>query len=169
MPNSKTLPPRPGRPGFPKGYGISSKEEGLLSWSWLSERMGKARNYWVGTTRPDGRPHSMPVWGVWVDEALYFGTGSDTRKAHNLAENPAMLIHLESGDEVVILEGVAQVAEEAAVLSLVDDAYEAKYKMRAVSENKNAVWYTLKPRIALGWTEKEFPANATRWVFPDAG
>lgn len=164
MPNSK---PRRERPGFPEGYGISRKEEGMLSWEWLSQRMEKAKNYWVGSTRPDGRPHSMPVWGVWVDDSLYFGTGTDTRKARNLAENPAMLIHLESGDEVVILEGQAQVAEDSAVLARVDDAYEAKYKMRAVSENKDAVWYTLRPRVALAWTEKEFPINATRWVFED--
>lgn len=139
----------------------------MLSWEWLSQRMEKAHNYWVGTTRPDGRPHSMPVWGVWVDESLYFGTEPDTCKARNLTNNPAMLIHLESGGEVVILEGEAQVAEDPSVLARVDDAYEAKYKMRAVSQNKSAVWYTLRPRSALAWTEKEFPANATRWVFED--
>lgn len=164
MPN---LNPRRQRPSFPDGYGISRQEEGMLSWEWLSQRMEEARNYWVGTTRPDGRPHSMPVWGVWVDESLYFGTGPDTRKARNLAKSPAMLIHLESGDEVVILEGEAQVTEDPAVLARVDDAYEAKYQMRAVSQIKSSVWYTLRPRIALAWTEKEFPANATRWVFED--
>ncbi len=30
-------------------------------------------NYWICTTRPDGRPHSIPVWGFWLDGGLYFG------------------------------------------------------------------------------------------------
>ena len=33
--------------------------------------MSKAHNYWVSTTRPDGRPHVMPVWGVWIEEILF--------------------------------------------------------------------------------------------------
>ena len=61
--------PRRRRPPF-EGYGLSESEEGMLSWGWAVERLVAARNYWVSTTRPDGRPHAMPVWGVWLDDAL---------------------------------------------------------------------------------------------------
>ena len=67
----------------------------------------RSRSYWICTARPDGRPHSIPVWGMWVDGALYFGTARDARKAKNIAHNPAVSVHLESGDDVVILEGKA--------------------------------------------------------------
>jgi hypothetical protein len=94
-----------GRPDIP-GYGIRPDGEGILPWSFVDERMANARNYWVATTRPDGRPHAMPLSGVWIDGSFCFGTGPGSRKARNLAENPHLVVHSESGDEVVILEGV---------------------------------------------------------------
>ena len=35
----------------------------------------------------DARPHVMPVWGVWMDEALWFGSSRGSRKARNLVTN----------------------------------------------------------------------------------
>ena len=63
------MEPRRRRPPF-KGYGIPESEEGMLRWNWAAERLEQARNYWVSTSRPDGRPHAMPVWGIWLDDAL---------------------------------------------------------------------------------------------------
>ena len=74
-----------------------------LPWAWATERLSRAHNYWIATTRPAGQPHSRPVWGVWLDTAFYFSTGS--LAAQNLAVQPAITVHLESGSEVVIIEG----------------------------------------------------------------
>ena len=52
----------------------------MLSWDHVQERMAEARNYWVATVRPDGRPHATPVWGLWVDGAFYFGVAPGTRR-----------------------------------------------------------------------------------------
>ncbi|HEU4760074.1 MAG TPA: pyridoxamine 5'-phosphate oxidase family protein, partial [Dehalococcoidia bacterium] len=65
--------PMVSRPHMP-GYGISEDDEGLLPWAWAEERLAKSHNYWVATARPDGRPHAMPVWAVWLDDRLYFST-----------------------------------------------------------------------------------------------
>ena len=92
---------------MPQGYGVPETEEGLLPWSWATARLEAALNYWFATTRPDGRPHAMPAWAVWLDDSLYFEGSPATRRARNLAENPQVSVHLESGDEVVILEGRA--------------------------------------------------------------
>ena len=46
-----------------KDYGIHTSDEGLMDWSWVDEQMAKSRNYWICTTRPDGKPHAAPVWG----------------------------------------------------------------------------------------------------------
>jgi hypothetical protein len=77
--------PQVSRPYMP-GYGIAGQTEGsgLLHWSWAAERLTAARNYWVATAWPDGRPHVMPVWGMWDDSTLWFTssgdfTGSPTR------------------------------------------------------------------------------------------
>ena len=95
------------RPYVP-GYGVPANPEGMLPWSFVEEHMLAARNYWVATVYPDGRPHLTPVWGLWVEGAFYFGIGARTRKARNLAENPNVAVHVQ-GDDVVILEGVAEV------------------------------------------------------------
>ena len=103
----------PSRPSMPDGYGVPDTDEGLLDWSWAVERLESALNYWFATTRPDGRPHAMPAWAVWLDGGLYFEGSPLTRRARNLAANPAVVVHLESGDEVVILEGEARRGRQA--------------------------------------------------------
>ena len=131
--------------------------------------MTKSRNYWICTVRPDGRPHSIPVWGFWLDGTLYFGTGRSTRKARNLANNSALSIHLESGDDVVILEGNAVEVDLAdkPTLKKLDAASRAKYKMPLVMDSESMI-YAVRPRIVLAWTESDFPNNATRWQFHNA-
>ena len=149
---------RVSRPEIPESYGIPRGKEGMLPWSHVRERMSVARNYWLATVRPDGRPHSVPVWGVWVEDRLHFGGGRSTRKARNLAANPNVVAHSESGGDVVILEGVVEEVIDPALQERIDDAYEAKYGVR----HGTPVW-VLKPRVIHAWSC--FPADATRWVF----
>ena len=78
--------PQPDRPYIAEsGYGIPTSLEETLPWSHVTERMEQARNYWIGTVGPEGRPHAVPVWGVWVEGTLYFGGGPQTRWSRNLA------------------------------------------------------------------------------------
>ena len=69
----------------------------------------------------------MPVWGIWLDEAFFFGSGRDSAKTRNLAANPAIVVHLESGDETVILEGLAEQVLDDALERRVDEVYGPKY------------------------------------------
>ena len=155
--------PRPERPGIVEGYGVHRDEAGLLDWAYVDERMEASRNYWISTTRPDGRPHAAPVWGVWFEGVIYFGTARDSRKARNLRANPEMVVHLESGDDCVILEGVAQEVEDSSLRRRVGRAYAAKYGLDAVGEAGASPLYALRPRVALAWRESDFPVSATRW------
>ena len=52
------------------------------------ENPERDRTYWLATVRPDGRPHVVPLLGLWLDEAFYFLTGESTRRGKNLAANP---------------------------------------------------------------------------------
>lgn len=154
-----------------RNYGVSEAEEGMLSWEWVSGRMSESRNYWVSTTRPDGRPHAAPVWGVWLEDTLYFGTAPGSRKARNLTHNPNVAVHLESGDEAVIVEGVAEelAAPNPSLSAKIIDAYAAKYEDPETgrefhlgsAEGLTAV----RPSVVFAWLERDFPRTATRWVF----
>jgi hypothetical protein len=159
------------RPVMPSGYGVPETDDGLLPWSWAVERLEPALNYWFGTTRPDGRPHAMPAWGVWLDGALYFEGSPATRRARNLAGNPAVSVHLESGDEVLILEGEAHAAgkPERQLAERLADAFGAKYgetkwQYRPAPDqwDRGGLW-RLEPRVAFGWSD--FPRDVTRWLF----
>ncbi len=158
-----------GLPQVPALYGLKPRKQ-YLPWTHVRERLSRARNYWICTARPDGRPHSIPVWGFFFDDTFYFGTGRSTRKARNLAHNPALSIHLDSGDDVVILEGTAKEVSESdkPTLAKLDSASREKYKMPLMTIPNETVLYAVRPRVVLAWTERGFPKDATRWQLNDA-
>jgi hypothetical protein len=150
---------------MPEAYGIGrdgSRAGELLPWGTVEEWLQASRNYWVCTTRADGRPHAKPVWGIWMQGMLVFSTAPASVTGRNLRRDPRMVIHLESGDEVAILEGRAGRLADG-LLEPFADAYEAKYDYRPPATGE-APW-VLAPKKVLSWTEADFPRNATRWSF----
>ena len=147
--------PTASRPRFAGAYGVPEEEEGMLPWSWAAERLAKAHNYWVVT---DG-PHASPVWALWRNGALVFSCSPKSRKGRAIARNPQVVVHLESGAEVVIVEGKVEPAKADA--SLLDE-YERKYNFRA---DPAEGWYRVEPQRVLAWTEEGYPKSATRFDF----
>ena len=94
------------------GYGVAGPDAGLLPWSWAEERLRDAWRYWVVTVSAGGEPHAMPVWAVWLEDALWFSTGGRSRKARNLRSEPRCVVHTE-GPDVVVVNGVAEEGELA--------------------------------------------------------
>ncbi len=159
--------PEPSQPRMFGSYAGSAE----LPWSWATALLKEARNYWIVTTRPDGRPHSRPVWGVWLDTAFYFSTGS--LAAQNLAARPAITVHLESGNEVVIIEGVAETVGDFSLVERVVSLYNEKYNWDVDPKQLPGPFYAVRPRVAFGWhfeeseinPESSALGNATRWRF----
>ena len=69
---------RPYMPGY--GIQVATKDEDFLPWSFVDERMLAARNYWISSTRPNGRAHVAPTWGVWHEGKFVFGTEQKSQK-----------------------------------------------------------------------------------------
>lgn len=158
--------PVPDRPVMPAEYGVDrSAREEMLPWRYVSERMAGARNYWIATTRPDGRPHVIPVWGLWFDEAFTFSTDARSRKGRNVASNPHAVVHLESGDEVVILEGVVERVTDREQLTRFVALYDDKYGVTVDVDHPAFAVFRLRPSVAFAWQERDFPNTASRWVF----
>jgi len=155
--------PKADRP-FAPGYGIVGAKDGkgLLPWAWVARRMGRCRTFWLATIHAgQARPHVMPLWGVWVDDAFYFSTGRKSRKGQNLAANPACTVTNDHGEEAVIVEGLAAQVGDAATLERVATAYKKKYKMDPRSMGEPI--FIVRPRTVFGFIEKSFPKSATRW------
>lgn len=151
-------------------YGIldADEGEGLLPWEWAAERLSVSHNYLVATARPDGRPHMMPVWGLWLDDALYFSTGRQSRKARNLGVNPHCVVSTDRLDEAVILEGAAEEVADRASLKPFYEAYKVKYDwdFEEMGFDKEPV-YLVRPRVVFGIRESDFTSSVTRWKFDD--
>ena len=151
----------------PQGYTMTDREQRLLPWQHVDERMRDAENYWVATTRPNGHPHVTPTWAIWHETRLYFDGSPETRRMKNIAANPHVAIHLEDGGEAVIVEGIAreygrptlEFAKQLAAL------YAAKYASSGYAPSADT-WnegglYVVEPTLALAWTE--FGVDMTRW------
>ncbi len=151
---------------MPSGYGLATAEAGgLLPWDSVVEKLTASRNYWIATTGRDGRPHATPVWGLWLDKTFFFSTDPNSLKGRNIAGNPEVVVHLESGDDAVILEGKADRVQQEHVLARFVEAYDAKYGFRLDTSGLTYVVYAVSPRLAMAWLERDFPNTATRWRF----
>ena len=168
-----TTAPRAERPAMAE-YGVPDDLDGVLPWSWAEERLLASRNLWVVTASAAGRPHAMPVWGVWLPESstCVFSCAPSSRKARNLAENPQATVAVDHTVEVVTVEGSTRlVTPDEASVAL--DAYVAKYY------EDEAAWdgakeflaqnliVELTPERAFGIIEDEvdFSQRATKWVW----
>ena len=132
-PPSAPRPPMAERPRLPDGYGQSRPEEpagSRLPWRVVENWLVKSWHYWLTTTRPDGRPHAVPAWGIWRNGSPYFSTGPETVTAGNLILNPAALAHLPDGDQVSIIEGAVEGFTDWAGRAEFVAADEGKYDWR---------------------------------------
>jgi nitroimidazol reductase NimA-like FMN-containing flavoprotein (pyridoxamine 5'-phosphate oxidase superfamily) len=140
-----------------------------LQWKEVADRLAEARVYWVHTTGPGGTPNATPVWGVELREVLYFYTHSGTVKARNLEQNPSVVVHLESGSDVVLVHGRFLYMGHPSQHPDVVEVFEKKYdrpEERAFLPSSDPMFdvlYSLEPRRALTWTLPDSEASTRRW------
>ncbi|HUI84058.1 MAG TPA: pyridoxamine 5'-phosphate oxidase family protein [Candidatus Binatia bacterium] len=161
-PKKDNAKPKASRPRM-KGYGVPKSMAGALPWTWARERLSKSHNYWLTTVRPAGVPHTMPLWGIWLDSAFYFSTGTSTRKARNLQHNPNCVVCNENSEEAVILEGVAQKLKDSEIPARAFVDYKTKYGWE-LDPQRGSV-FVVRPKVVFAMPEKLFPKGATRWQF----
>jgi hypothetical protein len=160
--------PTPSRPYWPDALEKSTNSTANLKpWSWALERLEKSHNYWVATSRPDGDPHLMLVWGIWWEGAFWFSTGPRTRKAKNIVAHPDCVIGTDKADEAVIVEGKAELVSDREVWKRLAEIYNRKYggDVYPVLDSCGGNVYRVVPRLAFGQDEhaENFLESATRW------
>jgi F420H(2)-dependent biliverdin reductase len=75
----------------------------------MTDRLRLDRNLWLATTRPDGRPHVVPIWFVYVDDRFWVATGATSVKVRNIANQSGVTAALEDGNAPVVAEGAARI------------------------------------------------------------
>jgi general stress protein 26 len=162
--------PSAGRPRMP-GYGTLDPRQGtgLLSWAWAEDRLRRSHDYWAASVWPDGRPHPMPVWGIWRDGALWFSSSLGSRKARNLKVNPSCTLATDDAREPVVLEGTAEVVTDPTALrtflEATNDTYAVQYTLALMDPSTNAC-FRVRPRWVFGLAADDFTGSPTRWTFP---
>ena len=146
-----------------------SRRRGFIPWSKIDHFLQAFRSIWVSTTRPDGRPHAVPVWYVWQGHSVYFISGRQLQKSKNIADQPWIIVHAGDGDDVIILEGAADIVTDRAELEKVDAAYRAKYVdpgsgAQATIFEPDADLYRVDVKHVMAW-EYGTVANRTDWKF----
>lgn len=158
------------RPHMP-GYGVLPHDEGtgLLPWAWADVRLRESHDYWLGTVWPGGRPHLMPVWGVWTDKTFWFSSAGGSRKVRNLADDGRCTVATDDAQDPVVVDGVAEVRAGAHHRRRFLDALNAKYGTDYgldFLDGVAAVCLEVRPLSVFGLLQADFAGSPTRWTFP---
>jgi nitroimidazol reductase NimA-like FMN-containing flavoprotein (pyridoxamine 5'-phosphate oxidase superfamily) len=106
------LGPNPEQLSSPRGVPLTE-----LSWADVRTRVAEAEDFLLATTDPDGRPHVVPVLGVWLERTFCFVTFQQSRKARNLVRNNGCAVTVPGRDVDLVLEGAAHPVRNAARLA----------------------------------------------------
>lgn len=124
-------------------------------------RLAASMNYWISTTRPDGRPHTAPVWGVWLDGALYFGTRG--QKARNLEGLPYAIAHLDSSDDVAMVAGIVTPVLDSEGIRRILEAEHEKYGVEVSDEPGPFRCYRLEAEEGWAWLDSTTVKIDAHW------
>jgi len=158
--------PRIDRPAIPAAYGVTSATE-FVEWSHVEERLEKDREYWLATVGQRGHPSVRPVDGLYVDGVIYVGGSPETRWVRDVAVNPRVSVHLDGLDDVVMIEGEAEIMRHMADalaerLGAASVAKFPEYRMTAeVYRERGAI--AIRPRTVVAWND--ITKNPTRFRF----
>jgi hypothetical protein len=119
---------------------------------------------------PTGAPHATPVWGVVTGGTLHLYSERRTVKARNLAADPRVVVHLESGENVVIVTGTAEDLGTPAQVPDVVAALAAKYtgggdrQYLPDADPAFDVVYALRPQSAMIWHLADYEGSRSHWT-----
>ena len=160
------LIPRVDRPAIPAEYGVAKATE-FVEWSHVEDRLANDRVYWIATVASGGRPRIRPVDGMYLDGTIYVGGSPETRWVREVADNPHVSVHLDGVDDVVIVEGEAEILtgmddDLAGRVAAASNAKFPEYGMTAATYQKTGA-IAIRPRKVITWSD--ITKNPTRFRF----
>jgi nitroimidazol reductase NimA-like FMN-containing flavoprotein (pyridoxamine 5'-phosphate oxidase superfamily) len=160
------MPPHVDRPEIPAEYGVTKATE-YVEWSRVEERLTRDRVYWLATVGPGGRPRVRPIDAVYLEGAIYVGGSPAVRWIQELAGNPHVSVHLDDVDDVLIVEGDAEIMEtvEAGLAERLAAASNAKFPeyRRTPEAYVSGGAIAIRPRKVVAWTD--ITKDPTRFRF----
>ncbi|MFZ4518745.1 MAG: hypothetical protein ACOYOP_10170 [Microthrixaceae bacterium] len=135
-----------------------------LPWVWVEEQLAAAATYWV-VVQGRTHPHPRPVWGVWTDQLLHLSIGSPLI-SRSLSDESELSVHLDSGVDVVIVEGrVIGRTETGRVLRAYDEKYDWTYAVDEYGPLTTIAPSTVLAWRCTGWAGRDGFQQTGRWRF----
>ena len=134
---------------------------------------------WLTTINPDGSPHVTGIGGLYADGAFWFQSGTQTRKARNLARDSRCALSVATDEFDLVVQGEARQVTDAPTVAAMAARWAAEgwparldESGRAITAEYNApsagpppwIVYRVIPRAATA-LQTVVPGGATRWRF----
>ncbi len=147
---------------------------GHIAWRKIDIWLQGYRSIWLSTTRPDGRPHCVPVWYWWDNNNsnVYLVLHGGTEKIKNLSDQSWVVLNAGNADDTIILQGIAHPVTKQSDRETINEKWQSKYidpfsGATASALNANDFVYRVEVQQIMAW---EYGAIQTRtdWHFDRA-
>jgi hypothetical protein len=159
--------PKVTRPIFPAGY--VDRPSAYLTWDWVAGQLTESKHYWLCSVRPDGRPHVVPRWCVYLDGQNLLRRQPETRHARNIEGNPNVSLAFRKRNGSRHSRRYIRSCRENHHLNWERRSRQAykKYKEMGYSPKPNS-WdegglFVFTPRQCIAWSN--FTKDPTKFVF----
>lgn len=158
--------PRRVRPKFPKDWHVPNDPKVWITWGHVNDKLAGEKVYWISTASLQGRPHAAPVWGIWKANSFFFETAPNSTKGRNLLKNQSIVVHVQDGNDTVILEGSARREKRAERLNQLRKDYTKKYQYTPDWSNQlNQIIFAVEPRIIHAWKAPRMHRSLVKFIF----
>jgi general stress protein 26 len=158
--------PRRVRPKFPEKWHLPNDPKMWITWEHVNRKLARETVYWVSTASRRGRPHAVPVWGIWRENMFFFETDPNSVKGRNLSNNESVVVHLQDGNDAVILEGKARKEKRSEKLNWLKKDYARKYQYTPDwSNERSQIVFRVEPRIAHAWKAPRMHRSLVKFIF----
>jgi general stress protein 26 len=117
----------------------------------LLKLLAEAQTSWFSSVRPDGRPHSLPVWHVLGRGHLYLAVQAHSVKAANVRSNPRVALGARLEDPLagLIVEGMGRLRPE--LRAEVSPLFVAKYEWDIKDDEDYSALIEIEPERLMAW------------------
>ncbi|HRQ39607.1 MAG TPA: pyridoxamine 5'-phosphate oxidase family protein [Chloroflexota bacterium] len=113
------------------------------------DKFARSECSWLGTVRPSGKPHSVPVWHVWHGGRVYVVAQETAVKTRNIQANPFVTITYPDPMDVIIIEGEARLA--AGLTTVLQPHFQRKYDWDIASDEAYTAVIEITPTKIIAW------------------
>jgi nitroimidazol reductase NimA-like FMN-containing flavoprotein (pyridoxamine 5'-phosphate oxidase superfamily) len=137
-----------------------------ITWEHANDKLARETAYWVSTASRLGRPHAAPVWRIWKQNRFYFETAPNSVKGRNLSSNQSLVVHVQEGNDTVILEGTTRREKRTETLNALRKDYLRKYQYTLDwSNEQEQIVFMVEPKIVRAWKAPRMHRSLVKFIF----